>query len=334
MSDEAPPTITVISSEEALRRRPELYIGTRRSILYLVKEFVADAIDEFVAGRAAAISVVVDGATIAAWHDGAGLPVEAGDGQGLAVSGRWTTIRHGGPRDGHVGLSLDHSVGLFIIAALSESCSYDGWHEGERWTQRFQRGKECGAPRVTELGAGRGVSMRFLPDPKIFGAERLNYEALRAFLFETAHLFPGLRAGLDEEVFDAPSGLRALASAWNRSDAAHREAWAARPAFTFRQTLEDCEVEAVALGFGDRTDWYSWVNGSATPGGGSHHRGFAESLAALGWQPSLAMIHVLMRDPTCTARTERELDVPRVADAIRSALSPALAAFCRDHDIA
>ena len=82
----------------------------------------------------------------------------------------------------------------------------------------------------------------------------------------------------------------------------------------------------------DSTRWVTWANGVRTVYGntsGTHEDAFAEALESVGWQPRIAMIHVVMREPMYAGPTKAQLDVPDKKQSMIDALQPALESYCR-----
>lgn len=58
--------------------------------------------------------------------------------------------------------------------------------------------------------------------------------------------------------------------------------------------------------------------------GGTHEDAFREALAKVGWQPAVALIHVVMQEPRYAGPTRTLLKVPDKKEAMYSALLSSL----------
>ncbi|OCQ95423.1 hypothetical protein BCD64_26130 [Nostoc sp. MBR 210] len=145
-------------------------------------------------------------------------------------------------------------------------------------------------------------------------------------MFDTAHLFAGLRIGLNEECFYAPQGLKMLGYILlTRQTDANNE--------PFHVTLHHNNILIEAAAFGDRFSQnriFSWVNGARTPDDGSHVEGFSQALAEVNWEPALSLIHIVMYDPHFAGPTRDKLDVPHIKEVIQEALREPLSSWWED----
>jgi DNA gyrase/topoisomerase IV subunit B len=136
-------------------------------------------------------------------------------------------------------------------------------------------------------------------------------------VFHAAHLFPGLRFGLDEERFHAPGGLGDFVALFGSDFGRH---------FSTSVDAGACFVYATAAGYGRVTQWQSWANGMPTLEHGTHVDGFQNALRRIDWKPAFAAVHVVMRHPRFSAPTRDKLCVEEVRDAVQKALIPPLLA--------
>ena len=70
--------------------------------------------------------------------------------------------------------------GISVVSALSEWLTHTNRRaDGRGWVQRYERGRLQGS--LTELAGGEttGTTVRFRPDPDVFGAETVSVESLR-----------------------------------------------------------------------------------------------------------------------------------------------------------
>ncbi len=199
--------IQVLEGLEAVRKRPGMYIGTTsiRGLHHLVYEIVDNSIDEALAGFCDKIVVTLnrdDSVTVE--DNGRGIPTGIHPKQGIPTPEVVYTILHAGGKFGGGGYKIAgglHGVGASVVNALSEWVELEDCHEGECYTERFERGmvarpfkKEV--PRSDKTG---GVKVTFKPDATIFEETVFVYEILLNRLREQAFLNAGVRILLRDE---------------------------------------------------------------------------------------------------------------------------------------
>ncbi len=199
--------IQVLEGLEAVRKRPGMYIGTTsiRGLHHLVYEIVDNSIDEALAGFCDKIVVTINkGDSVTVEDNGRGIPTGIHPKQGIPTPEVVYTILHAGGKFGGGGYKIAgglHGVGASVVNALSEWVELEDCHEGECFTERFERGmvarpfkKE--APRADKKG---GVKVTFKPDPTIFEETVFVYDILLNRLREQAFLNAGVRIILRDE---------------------------------------------------------------------------------------------------------------------------------------
>lgn len=306
----------------------------------MVGELISNAADEFLAGRATSIAVRLDGDTVVVEDDGSGLPfdVEAPHGDTSLATYYLTNLHVRPTADGHaphVHLQGFNGVGLAGVNAVSDSLRCETWRAGQLWRQEFKRGVPLGPPEVIATGAGKGMCVTFRPDQAIWGTATPRPAALRAQLFLMAHLIPGLHARFGEERFHSLRGLEDLALIELQVTRSHIWPWKGRPVFSHRAREGDLDIAVAFVGDADEsgTRWRTWVNGSETPGHGSHQDGLLDALQEADWAPALAMAHLIMHAPKFAGPTRDRLDVPEVAAPIQAAVQEAILSYCEAHDV-
>jgi len=335
-------SITVLTGLDSVRKRPGMYFGSTSAagIEYMVGEFASNAADQFLAGRATAIAVRLDDARIVIEDDGSGLPFdEAGPEGSESLATHYLTTLHAQPTADehapHVHIHGFHGVGLAAVNAVSATLRCEAWRGGHLWAQEFSRGVPTGAPEVVATGHGQGTTISFVPDPEVWGSTRPRPAAIRAQLFLMAHLIPGLHVRFGEEHFHSLRGLEDLALIELQVTASHIWPWRSRPVFSHRVRTGDLDIAVAFVGDADEsgTRWRTWVNGSETPGHGSHQDGLRDALQEADWAPALAMAHLIMHAPKFAGPTRDRLDVPEVAAPIQAAVQEAILRYCEAHDV-
>jgi topoisomerase-4 subunit B len=193
--------IEVLEGLEPVRRRPGMYIGgtDERALHHLAAEVLDNAMDEAVAGHASRIEVSLDATgslTIA--DNGRGIPVDPHprfpDKSALEVI--LTMLHSGGKFSGKAYATSGglHGVGISVVNALSDETVVEVARNKELFRQRYSRGIPQGP--LEALGPTqnrRGTTVRFHPDPEIFGPDAAFKPArLYRLARSKAYLFGGV----------------------------------------------------------------------------------------------------------------------------------------------
>ena len=295
--------IEVLEGLEPVRRRPGMYVGgtDETALHHLAAEILDNSMDEAVAGHATAIDFSVQtGNWLNIRDNGRGIPVDPHPKfKSLsALEVILTTLHSGGKFGGEAYATSGglHGVGSSVVNALSESLDVEVARDRTLWRQSYARGK----PITKLVNAGpvqnrRGTTIRFKPDPQIFGA--LEFSPLRLYRLcrSKAYLFrgvqirwtcdPALLKGRDdvpaEAVLHFPGGLRdSLAEDIGSATLAVPEIWAGEADLPVRDDGRP----------GGRAEWavtwleggdgflHSYCNTVPTPLGGTHEAGFRAAL--------------------------------------------------------
>jgi topoisomerase-4 subunit B len=193
--------IEVLEGLEPVRRRPAMYIGgtDEKALHHLFAEVIDNAMDEAVEGHASWIEVDYDkDGWLTVIDNGRGIPVDPHpkfkDKSALEVI--MTTLHAGGKFDSKVyetsgGL---HGVGVSVVNALSEDLIVEVARGQQLYRQSYRRGKPTGKlEKLGKVNNRRGTSVRFRPDPQIFG-KTVEFSGARLFRMarSKAYLFGGV----------------------------------------------------------------------------------------------------------------------------------------------
>jgi DNA gyrase subunit B len=214
--------IKVLGGLEAVRKRPDMYIGDRglSGLHHLVYEVLDNSIDEAMGGHCDEITVriQVDG-TCSIEDNGRGIPVEMHkDAKVSALEVVLTTLHAGGKFDSDsykVAGGL-HGVGVSVVNALSEWLEADVYRDGKHWHFECQRGKRRGPVEQIGTTTKRGTKITFKADEEVFGDIEFAYDTLLKRIRELAYLNAGLKIifrddrAQKKEVFKFDEGLRAF----------------------------------------------------------------------------------------------------------------------------
>ena len=220
--------LTHLEGLDAVRKRPGMYIGSTdsRGVNHLANEIIDNSTDEGVAGHAANVSVIIhaDG-SVQVDDDGRGIPTDINAKSGLNGVELVLTRLHAGGKFGGSGYKTSgglHGVGASAVNALSLRFDVTVKRDGKVHEISFHRGApgvfdgpgptarfhpESGLRVVRKMKRGEpgGTSIRYWYDARYFetGA-RLDADAVRAKLRNTAFLVPGVMYTLRDESAEEP----------------------------------------------------------------------------------------------------------------------------------
>ena len=329
-----PPDKTPVAApanwQQGVRARPGMYFGGigEMGVGHLLRELVSNGIDEFLAGRASAIRVRLEGNSIEVSDDGAGLAFEpVGVVPGVACLTSFHSTRSADNHAPHIHLHGSCGVGLAPVNAACSRFDFRTWRNGRRWEQQFQAGVPVSPPRIVRDKSGRGTRIFLAPDVAVFGPTTVSAGKERARLFVAAHLFPRLTIHFQSETFHAPGGLADLAALDYHL---HRPADRRFPTprvFRFHAKAGDLTLSAAATGTASgKSLWSSWVNGSRTVDG-THCEGFRDALRLARWKPAVVLLHAVMHEPRYAGPVRDYLEVPEIRGQVSQALAPSLREF-------
>ena len=358
--------IEVLEGLEPVRRRPGMYIGgtDETALHHLAAEMVDNAMDEAVAGHASFIEVTLEPENWLTVRDnGRGIPVDPHPKfKNLsALEVILTTLHSGGKFGGKVYATSGglHGVGSSVVNALSAVMQVEVARDRVLWKQSYARGK----PTTKLINAGpvhnrRGTSVRFQPDPKVFGAVGFNPARLYRLCRSKAYLFRGVeirwacdpslvRGAKDETPAEAvlhfPGGLRdSLQADIGERALVLPQPWAGEadlPAGADGQAAGRLEwaVSWVEEGEGFV---HSYCNTIPTTQGGTHEAGFRAALmkGLRAWgehrgnrragqmvpddllDPIAAKLSVFLREPQFQGQTKEKLTSTEATRLVETAL--------------
>jgi len=135
--------ITVLEGLEGIRKRPNMYVGSTERPHHIAQEAIDNAIDEFLAGYAKSLKVVLhkDG-SISIEDDGRGIPVDIHPKfKRPALELVMTKLHAGGKFDKkayQVSGGL-HGVGISVTNALSEWLKVEVMRDKKNYFQEYKR---------------------------------------------------------------------------------------------------------------------------------------------------------------------------------------------------
>jgi topoisomerase IV subunit B len=290
--------IEVLEGLEPVRRRPGMYIGgtDEGSLHHLAAEILDNSMDEAVAGHASFIEMTLAAGNLLTVRDnGRGIPVDPHPKfkSKSALEVILTTLHSGGKFAGKAYATSGglHGVGSSVVNALSDLFEVEVARERRLWKQSYSQGK----PKTKLIDQGpvqnrRGTTIRFRPDPEIFGALPFSPARLYRLCRSKAYLFRGvqIRWSCDaallngqadipaEAVLHFPGGLRdSLEEDVGESGRVLPQPWAGEADFPNGAG----RVEWAALWLeGGGGFLHSYCNTVPTPLGGTHEAGLRAAL--------------------------------------------------------
>jgi topoisomerase-4 subunit B len=291
--------IEVLEGLEPVRRRPGMYIGgtDEKAMHHLFAEVLDNAMDEAVAGHASRIEVSLEAdGFLTVTDNGRGIPIDPHPKfkSKSALEVIMTTLHSGGKFNSKVYATSGglHGVGVSVANALSETLEVEVARGQKLYRQTYTRGTPDG--KLKTLGAvknRRGTTIRFRPDPKIFGRgaafdpKRLFRMARsKAYLFGgveirwscAKQLLEGDKDTPETAVFHFPGGLKDfLANRIEGLETVTKDAFSGR----IEKKEGHGSVEwAIAWVAGEDGFLSSYCNTVPTPDGGTHEAGLRSAL--------------------------------------------------------
>ncbi len=283
--------IQVLEGLEAVRKRPGMYIGTTsiKGLHHLVYEIVDNSIDEALAGECDSIIITIhEDNSVSVMDDGRGIPSGMNEKLGIPTLEVIYTVLHAGGKFGGDGYKIAgglHGVGASVVNALSEWLEVENCRDGNKYSERFERGAVARAFSCIGSSEGRhGVYVRFKPDPTIFEETVFDYDTLLTRMREQSFLNAGvkiilrdIRPGQErEEVLHYEGGIISFVEYLNnekRGNPVH-------PEVIYMKGEENGSIAEVAMQYNDSYNevLISFANNMSTIEGGTHETGFKTAL--------------------------------------------------------
>ena len=292
--------IEVLEGLEPVRRRPGMYIGgtDERALHHLIAEVLDNSMDEAVAGHADWIEVQLEEDGHCTIRDnGRGIPIDPHpkfkNKSALEVI---LTMLHSGGKFSDMAYNTAgglHGVGISVVNALSDDLTVEVARDKKLWSQTYSRGKP--KTKLQSHGAvnnRRGTTVRFHPDPEIFG-KSLHFRPATVFkmIRAKAFLFKGveIRWKCDKALLKGNDETPAEATLHFEGGLkdALQEILGKRPAHTQQPFFGEAKLNGDGAG---RIEWaiawpgdedgetHSYVNTVPTPQGGSHEAGLRTAI--------------------------------------------------------
>jgi DNA gyrase subunit B len=354
--------IKILGGVEAVRKRPDMYIGDRGSggLHHLIYEVLDNSIDEALAGFCENVSVHIqaDGSCTIE-DDGRGIPVEKHkEAKKSALEVVLTTLHAGGKFDTEsykVAGGL-HGVGVSVVNALSEWLEADVYREGKHYHFDSARGKAKGRVKTIGTTKKRGTKISFKSDDTIFGDAEFQYDMLLKRIREMAYLNAGLKITFKDdrenkkEVFKFDDGIKAFVKHLNEGkETLHKGVIYFSKDDT--KAMLSCEI-AMQYNDGYTENLLVFANNIRNIDGGTHLSGFKTALtrtmnyyarsnnllkngqATTGEdlrEGLTAVVAVKLSDPHFEAQTKVRLTNPEVGGFVETTVNEQLGHFLEEH---
>ncbi len=357
--------ITVLEGLEAVRKRPEMYIGDRqvRGLHHLVSEVVDNSVDEAMAGFCDTIKIIinVDG-SVTIQDNGRGIPVGIEKSTGKSALEVVHTVLHSGGKfdsDSYKVSGGLHGVGVSVVNALSEWLEVEVGREGQGYRMEFNRGDAKGPMREIGPRKTSGTKTTFKPDPEIFPDVVFRKDILAHRLRELAYLNAGLKIVLEDardssvDEYHFETGLIAFVDHLNDGkEVLHKKV------IHFSKSDEtlglECEI-AMQYTTGYNENVVAYANNIHNMDGGTHISGFKSGLTRTlnayarnnninksKQLPTgddlreglIAIVSVKVPDPQFEAQTKVRLMNPEVSGFVETVVNDLMAQYLEENPAA
>ena len=280
--------IKILGGVEAVRKRPDMYIGDRGSggLHHLVYEVLDNSIDEALAGFCDSVSARIHADGSCTIEDnGRGIPVEEHkEAKTSALEVVLTTLHAGGKFDSDsykVAGGL-HGVGVSVVNALAEWLEVDVYRNGKHYHFECAKGRAKGRVKMIGATSKRGTKIAFKPDEEIFGDAQFQYDTLLKRIREMAYLNGGLQITFRDDrnnkkdVFKFDDGIKAFVKHLNEGkDTLHSGVIYFAKEDT--EAMLSCEI-AMQYNDGYTENVLVFANNIRNIDGGTHLSGFRTAL--------------------------------------------------------
>ncbi|MHC4366241.1 MAG: DNA topoisomerase (ATP-hydrolyzing) subunit B [Planctomycetota bacterium] len=354
--------IKILEGLEAVRKRPDMYIGDRGSagLHHLVYEVLDNSIDEALAGACDNVAVRIgpDGSCMIE-DNGRGIPVSMHKDANVSALEVVLTKLHAGGKfdsDSYKVAGGLHGVGVSVVNALSEWLEADVYRDGKHYHFECARGVAKGP--VQEIGPAnkRGTKISFKADEDVFGDTEFAYDTLLKRIRELAYLNGGLRISFRDdrnqkkEVFKFEEGIKAFVQHLNEGkETLHKDVIY----FSREDTgaMLSCEI-ALQYNDGYTDNVLVFANNIRNIDGGTHLSGFRTALTrTMNYyarsnnllkngqgttgddlrEGLTAVVAVKLSDPHFEAQTKVRLTNPEVGGFVESTVNEQLGHYLEEH---
>ena len=190
--------IKVLDSNNALRLRPGMFIGSTENPIHLFLEVLDNSCDEHLNGFGNNIYIELEEneGWISIRDEGRGIPTGLTEEGIPAVHAVFLKLFSGGKFDkfSYTGASSGlHGVGLSACGSLTSLCIVEIQREGFSWTTSYGKGKILEPLKKTGVSKVRGTKVTLYADPEIFESVLFDYKTVEQRIKDLSYLLPKCR---------------------------------------------------------------------------------------------------------------------------------------------
>lgn len=277
--------IVSLSAGRAFREKIGMYLSADRqeAINLGLRELIVNVQDEYEVYKPEDpilhIELYTDSHVIQVADNMRGIPVGVREDGENSLTAAFLIPHSGGKHEEGVYSSAVgvNGEGNKIVCHTAEWLEVEVYRDGKRYTQKFESDDE-GARAVTAVisqdhpNTHTGTSIKYKPDPKVYGDIFIDIDSLRAMLKEISMFSTGLKIELvvdgKKETFYSKSGLIDGLSKENRLSAP----------FSWHYETEDCKVDLALQWVSKKGQIRGYANNLYMPDGGAFISGFKSSL--------------------------------------------------------
>ena len=355
--------IEVLEGLEAVRRRPSMYIGgvDQRGLHHLLWEVVDNSVDEYLAGSADHVHVVLhkDGSSLTVRDNGRGIPVDKHPKVKKSALEVILTTLHAGGKFSNKNYARSgglHGVGASVVNALASEMVATVHRDGHEWMQRYRGGKPTAEVKKVKRFRGHGTTIFFRPDATIFPRVQFSSDIIRQHLEDISYIHGGLKIVYEDEAksekheLSHPDGIAAYLEKLTREGQkkpVHEQVFAA-------QKDDDSTRVELVLRWTEAIDEEirSYVNGIRTHAGGTHEAGFRSGIvkAVKNYidvhdikhkgvtltaddirEGAVGILSIFLTNPMFQGQTKEKLNNPDIAGVVEGLVRPAIESWLNNN---
>ncbi len=277
--------IVSLSAGRAFREKIGMYLSADRqeAINLGLRELIVNVQDEYEVYKpedpTLHIELHTDSHVIQVADNMRGIPVGVREDGENSLTAAFLIPHSGGKHEEGVYSSAVgvNGEGNKIVCHTAEWLEVEVYRDGKRYTQKFESDDE-GARAVTAVisqdhpNTHTGTSIKYKPDPKVYGDIFIDIDSLHAMLKEMSMFSTGLKIELvvdgKKETFYSESGLIDGLSKENRLFAP----------FSYHYETSDCKVDLALQWVSKKGQIRGYANNLYMPDGGAFISGFKSSL--------------------------------------------------------
>jgi len=265
-------SIRTLTPTEHIRTRPGMYIGKLGDgashddgIYVLIKEIVDNAVDEYIMGFGKKIEITIKDQKVTVRDYGRGIPLGK-------IKDCVSEMNTGAKYDSEVfkktvGLN---GVGSKAVNALSSYFHAQSVRDDKTRYVEFSDGNLIKESKEEKTDLKNGTIVTFIPDEKVFGNYHFITEYIENLLWNYAFLNIGLSIYFNGQRYYAENGLLDLLKKYiNGTELVY-------PIIHINEADFELAMTHSQNQYGE--EYYSFVNGTHTPQGGTHQGAFREAI--------------------------------------------------------